>query len=147
MQTRRLHECFEASYSSLSPSGVALLRVIASYCSREWETHAFFDFWGKMGFLGQNFGSRHARRSSKGSIDAGDHLVSKHSLSQNFGPWDCRPGPVKVGQITESAPTLRASPRRTPHPNQKNFFLIKPKSLPASVEGLNTSLAAAAGVL
>jgi len=36
-----------------------------------------------MGFLGHNFGSRHARRSSKGFIDAGDHLVSKKSLSQN----------------------------------------------------------------
>ena len=41
-----------------------------------------------MGFLGNNFGSRHARRSSKGSIDAGDYLVSKKSLSQNFGPLD-----------------------------------------------------------
>jgi len=42
---------------------------------------------------------------------------------------------------------LRASPRRTPHPNQKNFFLIEPRRLSASVEGLNTSLAAAAGEL
>jgi len=100
-----------------------------------------------MGFLGHNFGSRHARRSSKGSINAGDHLVFKNSLSQNFGPWDWRPGPVKVGQKTESAPTSRASPRRTPHPNQKIFLKIEPRSLPASVEGLNTSLAAAAGEL
>jgi len=36
---------------------------------------AFSDFGGKTGFLGHNFGSKHARRSSKGSIDAGDHLV------------------------------------------------------------------------
>jgi len=147
VQTTRLHESFEASYSSLSPSGGALLRVIASYCSREWETHAFFDFWGKMGFWGQNFGSRHARRSSKSSIDAGDHLVSKNSLSQNFGPWDWRPGPIKAGPKIENTPTLRASPRRTPHLNQKNFFLMEPIRLSASVEGLNTSLAAAAGEL
>ena len=53
----------------------------------------------------------------------------------------------QIGQKTESAPTSRASPRRTPHPNQKIFFKIEPRSLPASVEGLNTSLAAAAGEL
>jgi len=99
-----------------------------------------------MGFWGHNFGSRHARRSSKGSIDAGDRVVSKSSLSQNFGPWDWRPGPVKVGQKTENTPTLRAHPRRTPHPNQ-NFFLIEPRRLSASVEGLNTYLAVATGEL
>jgi len=75
-----------------------------------------------MGFLGHNFGSRHARRSSKGSINAGDHLVSKNSLSQNSGPWDWRPGPVKIGQKTENAPTSLASPRETPYPNQKFLF-------------------------
>ena len=100
-----------------------------------------------MGFLGHNFGSRHARRSSKSSIHAGDHLVFKNSLSQNFGPWDWRPGPVKVGKKIENAPTLRASHRRTPHTNQKMFFLIEPRSLPASVEGLNNSLAIVAGEL
>jgi len=75
-----------------------------------------------MGFLGHNFGSRHARRSSKSSIDEGDRVVSKNSLRQNFGPRDWRPEPVKGGQKTENTPTLRAHPRRTPHPNQK-FFL------------------------
>jgi len=85
------HESFEGSNSSLASSGGELLRVIASYCSRQWETHAFSECGGKMGFLGHNFGSRHARRSSKGSIDAGDHLVSRKSLSQNFGPLDWRP--------------------------------------------------------
>jgi len=107
----------------------------------------FSDFGGKMGFLGHNFGSRHAKRSSRGSINAGDHLVFKNSLSQNFGPWDWCPGPVKVGQKTENAPTLRASPRRTPYLNQKFFFKIEPRRLPASVEGLNNSLAIVAGEL
>jgi len=63
-----------------------------------------------------------AKRSSKGSIDAGDHLVFKKRLSQNFGPLDWRPGPVKVGQKKRNTPTLRASPRRTSHPNQTIFF-------------------------
>jgi len=40
-----------------------------------------------MGFLGHNFGSRHARRSSKGSIDAGDHLVSKKVWTKIFAYW------------------------------------------------------------
>jgi len=47
-------------------------------------------------------------------------------LSQNFGPLDWRPGPVKVGQKTQNTPTLRASPKRTPHPNQ-NIFLNRIK--------------------
>jgi len=122
VQTRRFHESFEGSYSLLSSSSGELSRVIASYSSRQWETHAFCDFGGKMGFLGHNFGSRHARRSSKGSIDARDHVVSTQNLSQNFGPWDWRPGPVKVGQKNENTPTLQASPKQTPHPNQKIVF-------------------------
>ena len=79
VQIRRLHEPFEGSYSSLASSRGELSRVIAMYSSRQWETHALSDFGGKMGFFGHNFGSRHARRSSKGSIDAGDHLASKKS--------------------------------------------------------------------
>jgi len=50
VQTRRLHESFEGPYSSLASSHGELSRVIASYCSRQWETHAFSEFGGKMGF-------------------------------------------------------------------------------------------------
>jgi len=50
VQTRRLHEFFEGSYSSLASSSGKLSRIIASYCSRQWETHAFSDFGGKMFF-------------------------------------------------------------------------------------------------
>ena len=121
VQTRRLHESFEGSYSSLASSSAELSRATVDASERLMHFLQFSDFAGKMGFLDHNFGSRHARRSSKGSINVGDHLVSKNSSSQN-GPWDWRPGPVKVGQKTESAPTLLASPRRTPHPNQKIFF-------------------------
>jgi len=119
VQTRRPHESFEGSQASFSGK---LSRVIATYRSRQWETHAFSDCGGKMGFSGHNFGSRHARRSSKSSIDAGGHLVSKKSLSQNFGPLHWRPGPVKFGQKNKNIPILRTSPRRTLHPNQKFFF-------------------------
>jgi len=115
VQTTRLHESFEGSYSSLASSSWELSRVIAK--------HAFSDFGGKMFFLGHNFGCRHARRSSKDSIDAGDNLVSNKSLSQYFCPLDWRPRPVKVGQKTQNTPTLRASPIfgifSTPHPNPK----------------------------
>jgi len=95
-----------------------------------------------MGFLGHNFGSRHARGSIKGSIDVGDHVVSKHSFSQNLA---C-PGPVKVGQKFKNTLILGAPSRRTPNPNQKNF-LIETRRLAASVESLNSSLAIAAGEL
>jgi len=63
-----------------------------------------------MFFLGHNFGSRHARRSSKGSINMGDHLVSKKSLSQNFGPLHWRPGPIKVAQKTKNIPICEPLP-------------------------------------
>jgi len=75
-----------------------------------------------MGFLDHNAGSKHGRRSSKSSIDAGDHLVSKKSLSQNFGQLDWRPGPVKIGQKNKNTPIFRDPPRRTPSPKSKNFF-------------------------
>jgi len=83
-----------------------------------------------MRVLGHNFGSRHARRSSKVFIDAGDHLGFKKRLSQNYGPLDWRPGPVKVDQKNRNTPTLRASPRRTLHPNQKFFFYKNQEDLP-----------------
>ena len=120
-----LHESFEGSYSSLASSSAELSRARVAASGRLMHFLQFSDFGGKMGFLGHNFGSRHARRSNKGSINAGDYLVFKNSLNQNFGPWDWRSGPVKVGQKNENAPTLRASPRRTPHPNQKNFRICK----------------------
>jgi len=44
------------------------------------------------------------------------------SLSQNVGPLDWRPEPVKVAQKHKNTPTLRASTRRTPHPNHNIFF-------------------------
>jgi len=45
-----------------------------------------------MGFLGHNSGSRHAKRSMKGSTDADDHLVSKIILSQEMVYWICAQG-------------------------------------------------------
>ena len=112
MQTRRLQEWFEGSYSSLAYSSGELSRVIVSYCSRQWETHAFSDFGGKMFFLGHNFGSRHTRRSSKSSIDAENYQVSKKSFSPNFRTLDWRPGPVKFGQKkTKTIPFCEPVPR------------------------------------
>jgi len=144
VQTRRLQESFEGSYSSLAYSSGVLSRVIASYCSRQWETHAFSDFGGKMGFWGDNFGSRHARRSSKGSIDAEDYLFSTKRFSQNFGPLDWRPRLIKIGQKNENTP-LCEPVSGEPLTQIKNCCLIKPRRFAASVEGLNNSLAIAAG--
>jgi len=75
-----------------------------------------------MGFLGHNFGYRHARRSSKGSIDARDYLVSKKSFSQNFCPLDWRPGPVKIGQKTENTQLCEPVPGE---PLTKSIFFFK----------------------
>jgi len=99
-----------------------------------------------MGFLGHNFGSRHARRSSKNSIDARDYLLSKQSFIQNFGPLDWRPEPVKIGQKNENTPICEPVPGE-PLTLIKKYFLIEPRRLVASVEGLKNSLAIAAGEL
>jgi len=108
-------------YSSLAYSSGEVSRVIASYCNRQWETHAFSDFGGKMGFLGHDVCSRHARRSCKGSIDAGDYLVSKKVSGNILVNWIGVQGPSKLVK-NRKHPTLLARPRRTPHPNQKLFF-------------------------
>jgi len=99
-----------------------------------------------MGFLGHNSGSRHVRRSSKGSIDAGDYLVSKKSLQKTFGPLNWRPGPVKIGQKNKNTP-LCEPVLGEPSPKSKKCFLIEPRRLAASVEGLNNSLSIVAGEL
>jgi len=106
VQTGRLHESFEGSNSSLACSRDDLSRDIASRTSCQLETHAIFGFLCTTGFLGYTFGSRHARRSIKSSIDADDHLVSKQTLIQNFGSLNCHPGPVKVGQNFKNTSTL-----------------------------------------
>jgi len=53
---------------------------------------------------------------------------------------------VKIGQKTENTPTLRATPGEPLTPIKK-FFLIEPRRLSESVEGLNAYLAVAAGEL
>jgi len=73
--------------------------------------------------LGHNFGSRHARRSRKSSIDAGCRLVSKQSLSQNFGPLDWYPGHVKVGQKNKNTPFVSLF-QANPSPKSKNFYFF-----------------------
>jgi len=130
VEARRLQESFESSYSSLAYSSGELSRFIASYSSPQWETHAFSDFGGKMRFLGHNFGSRHARKSSKGSTDAEDHLVSNKSLSQNFGSLDWRPGPVKVGQKTKTPPLCEPLPGDPLTQIKKIFFSSNQEGLP-----------------
>ena len=80
-----------------------------------------------MWFLGHNFGSRYARRSSKSFINARDHLVFKNILSQNFGPWDWGPDPVKIGQKTENAPHIASLSQANPLPESKYFFFNRTK--------------------
>jgi len=73
-----------------------------------------------MGFWRHNFGSRHARRSIKSSIDAEDHLVSKKKFEPKNGSLDWRPGPVKVGQ--KKAPPICDVPPGEPQTQIKIFF-------------------------
>ena len=99
-----------------------LSRVIPSYSSRQWETHAFSDFGGKMGFLGHNVGFRHARRSRNGSIDAGDHLVSNKSLNQNLAHWIGVQGHSKLVKKSKIPPLSEPLPGKPLTKFKKNFF-------------------------
>jgi len=79
-----------------------------------------------MRFLGHNFGSKHARRSSKGSIDAGDHPVFKKRLSQNFGPLDWRPSLSKLVKKTKH-PHFASLSQANPSPKSKKIFCNRTK--------------------
>jgi len=97
-------------------------------------------------FLWHNFGSRYARKPTKGSNDSDDSLVYKTSLSQKIGILDWRLGPSKVGHKNAKTPPLVTSPRDVPR-TEKFFFSVGTRRQAEQVEGLNTSLAAAAGEL
>ena len=64
-----------------------------------------------------------------------------------MGPFDWRLGPGKVGHKNAKTPPLVTAPQENPEPKTENFFWLEPTGLAESVEGLNTSLAAAAGEL
>jgi len=63
------------------------------------------------------------------------------------GPFDGRPGPGKVGHKNTKTPPLVMPPQENPKPKTEIFFWLGTTRLAEFVEGLNTSLAAAAGEL
>ena len=64
-----------------------------------------------------------------------------------MGPFDGRPGPGKVGyKIVKTLPVV-TPPQENPKPKVENFFWRWTTRRAESVEGLNTSLAAAASEL
>jgi len=76
-------------------------------------------FW----FLWRNFGSRYARKPTKGSKDSDDSLVYKQSLSQKIGSLDWRLGPSKVGHKNAKTPPFVTSSRDVPR--TANFFFSR----------------------
>jgi len=63
------------------------------------------------------------------------------------GPFDGRPGPGKVGNKNAKTTPLVTPHQENPKPKTENFFWLETTRLAKFVEGLNTSLAAAAGEL
>ena len=61
--------------------------------------------------------------------------------------WDSAQGQAKMAKITQKRPYLCRSPQKTSNPKRKIFFLMSTRRLAESVEGLNSSLALAAGDL
>ena len=64
-----------------------------------------------------------------------------------MGSFDGRPGPGEVGHKNAKTPPLVTPPQENPKPKTEIFFSLGTTRLAESVEGLNTSLAAAAGEL
>ena len=99
-------------------------------------------------FLGHSFGSRHARKPIKGCKDSDNSLISKKTWAKKLAHWNWigAQGRVKLAIKTQNHPYLWRSPKRTPNP-KLNFFSVETTSRAESVDGLNTSLALAAGEL
>jgi len=77
--------------------------------------------------LGHNFGSRHARRSSKGSIDAGDHLVFKKRLSQIFWLIGLASRARQSSSKKQKHPHFASLSQANPSPKSKTFFKHRTK--------------------
>jgi len=98
-------------------------------------------------FLGHTFGSRYAKMPIKGSKDSDDSLVSKKTWAKKLAHWISAQGLIKLAIKTQKHPYLWRPSKWTPNPNLKLFFSVETRSLAESVDGLNASLAAAAGEL
>jgi len=100
----------------------------------------FTNFWCFV----YDFGYRYARKSFKGSKDANFSLVSKKNLETKEWPNGLRPrAGQRWPQKSKNTPTCDGPPRD--HQTEKFFFSILTSRLAESVEGLNSSLALAAG--
>jgi len=64
------------------------------------------EIFTKFRILAHSFGSRHARRSIKGSTVVDFWLVSKKNLSQKMAHWIGAQGRVKVSKKTQKYPHL-----------------------------------------
>jgi len=99
-------------------------------------------------FFIHNFGYRYARKSFKGSKDTYFGLVSEKILSQNNGSLVGVQGQVKVAKKCKNTPTCGIPPWKRQTENEKLFFQFQLEDLQAeSIDGLNSSLALAAGEL
>ena len=85
-------------------------------------------FW----FLWYNFWSRYARKPIKGSKNSWDNLISKKYLGQNVGPFDGRPGPVKIGHKNAKTSPLVTFPQENSKPKTENFFWLGTRRLAES---------------
>jgi len=137
VQTGRPRESFEGSYSS---------RVIASYSSHQWETHAFSDFGGKWGFwamtLVPNMLEGQARALSTREI-----IQFQKKFETKFWLIGLASRALQSWSKKRKHPHFASPCQANPSPKSKKCFLIEPRRLAASVEGLNNSVAIAAGEL
>jgi len=98
-------------------------------------------------FFIHNFGYRYARKPFKGSKEADFCLVSETNLSQKNGSIGWGPGPGIGSQKNAKTPPLVTFTPANAKPKTNNLFSISTRQRGESVEGLNSSLALAAGNL
>jgi len=147
VQTRRLQESYGGSNSSLAYSSGELSRVIASSVAASGRLMHFLILEVKWGFWAITLVPDLLEGQSRVlSIDAGDQFPKK-VWAKILAHWIGVQGQSKLVKNPKTPPLCELLPGEPLTQIKKVIFLIEPRRLSASVEGLNTSLAAAAGEL
>jgi len=140
VQTTRLHESFEGSYSSVASSSAELSRATVAASGKLMHFLQFSDFGAKWGFsaiiLVPDMLEGQTRALLTREIVLFPTTVCVKILVHGIGVQ----GPSKLVKKPKTPQICEPTPI-------KKFFLIEPRRLSASVEGLNTYLAEAAGEL
>ena len=126
LQTRRLQESFEGSNSSLAYFSGELSRVIASYSSRQWETHAFSDVGGKMLFWPITLVAD-MLKACQGLYRRGRSSSFQKKFEPKFWPIGLAFRARQSWSNIQKQPQVASPSQANPSPKLKIFFLNRTK--------------------